>query len=88
MSENDLLLSHFAWKYLNTFDRKQLEEFDNLINRPSNDWDIYYWMMGKVITPEEYDTPVMNMLKAYIKNEQKEARYRQPPLQFEAEKDG
>lgn len=87
MTENGLLLSHFASRFLDTFDRAQLEEFDNLINKPSNDWDIFYWMMEKTETPMEYNTPIMNMLKEYIKNEQMEVRGRQPDLKFKEEKE-
>lgn len=25
---------------------KQLSLYDKLINQPTNDWDIYYWMTG------------------------------------------
>ncbi|XP_066932126.1 succinate dehydrogenase assembly factor 2-B, mitochondrial-like [Clytia hemisphaerica] len=80
MSENGLLLSNFASRYLKTFDSQQLDEFDNLINKPSNDWDLFYWMLEKDVTPKEYDTPIMDMLKKYCKNEEMEARYQQPDL--------
>lgn len=83
MSENGLLLSNFAATYLKDFSREQLDDFDTLINKPSNDWDIFYWILGKSETPEEFDTPIMNMLKKYIKNENMEARYHQPDLQFD-----
>lgn len=26
---------------------KQLQQYDRLINEPSNDWDIYYWATGE-----------------------------------------
>merc|ERR1711976_945447 len=47
MLENDLILSTFAGKYLNTFNEKQLDIYDDLINKPSNDRDLYYWATGK-----------------------------------------
>ena len=81
MSENGLLLSNFASRYLKTFDSQQLDEFDNLINKPSNDWDLFYWMLEKDETPKEYDTPIMDMLKKYCKNEEMEERYQQPDLE-------
>ena len=80
ISENGLLLGNFAAKYLQTFDNNQLENFDDLINKPSNDWDLFYWMLEKDVTPKEFDTPVMDLLKEYCKNEEMEARYQQPEL--------
>ena len=47
MLENDLLLSTFAAKYLDGMNDKQLSLYDNLINLPSNDWDIYNWATGE-----------------------------------------
>ncbi|XP_057292963.1 succinate dehydrogenase assembly factor 2, mitochondrial-like [Hydractinia symbiolongicarpus] len=83
MTENGLILSNFAAKHLNSFTKQQLDEFDVLINKPSNDWDIFYWIMEKDVTPDEYNTEVMNMLKKFTRNEKMELRYCQPDLQFE-----
>lgn len=80
ISENGLLLSNFAAKFLNGFDEKQLKEFDVLINKPSNDWDLYYWILEKQDTPVEFETSVMKLLKSYCKNEEMESRYQQPNL--------
>lgn len=41
------LFSLFAKRYLNTMSENQLQQYDRLINEPSNDWDIYYWATGK-----------------------------------------
>ena len=71
MLENGLLLSTFAEKYLNNFDDNSLELYDKLINQPSNDWDLYYWMIGNKPTPEEYDNEVMNLMKEHAKNEER-----------------
>ncbi len=59
---------------------KQLELYDTLINRPTNDWDIYYWATGKKPIPEEYQSEVMDMLKTHTSNENMESRLRQPDL--------
>lgn len=45
--EVSFLCSLFAKRYLNTMSEKQLQQYDRLINEPSNDWDIYYWATGK-----------------------------------------
>lgn len=71
MLENDLLLSTFAKKYLDNFTEDQTMMYDRLINSPSNDWDIFYWVVGKKPTPEEFNNEVMDLLKKHAKNEDK-----------------
>lgn len=44
-----LSCSLFAKRYLNTMSESQLQQYDRLINEPSNDWDIYYWATGEGI---------------------------------------
>jgi hypothetical protein len=39
--------STFAAEYLNKMTEAELEHYDFLINKPSNDWEIYYWAVGK-----------------------------------------
>jgi len=80
MLENDLLLSNFASTYLSKMNANDLDLYDKLINTPSNDWDIYYMAIGKIDTPEEYQHHIMDLLKQYVKNEQKQKRIRQPDL--------
>ena len=80
MLENGLILSTFAGKYLNSFNKEQLNLYDELINKPSNDWDIYYWATGVKETPKEFQNEIMDLLKRHVKNELKETRYRQPDL--------
>lgn len=46
MAENDILISTFAKRYLPDFNPQQLLMYDDIINKPSNDWDLYYWMTG------------------------------------------
>ena len=38
--------SAFADRFLASLSDKQLDAYDHLINLPSNDWDIYYWISG------------------------------------------
>uniref|UniRef100_A0A0B7BV86 Succinate dehydrogenase assembly factor 2, mitochondrial n=1 Tax=Arion vulgaris TaxID=1028688 RepID=A0A0B7BV86_9EUPU len=80
MLENGLLLSTFASKYLDTFTDGQLSSYDKLINQPSNDWDIYYWVTGVTATPEEFQSDVMDLLKKHARNEEKNFRICQPDL--------
>lgn len=79
MLENDLLLSTFASKYLPGFDVDQTVQFDRLINKPSNDWDIYYWATEKKPTPVEYENEIMRMLRQHVLNREREER-RMPDL--------
>ncbi|CAH2091870.1 unnamed protein product [Euphydryas editha] len=79
MLENDLLLSTFAKKHLDSFTEKQTIMYDRLINSPSNDWDIFYWIIEKKPTPQEFDNEIMDLLKKHAKNENKLA-LSQPPL--------
>lgn len=80
MLENGLILSTFADRYLNRFDLEQLILYDQLINKPSNDWDLYYWATGVKDTPPEFENSMMELLKNHVKNENREARFRQPDL--------
>jgi len=80
MLENGLLLSGFAAKNLHSMVEPQLTMYDRLINIPSNDWEIYYWATGVKETPEDFDHEVMDSLKQYVRNENREDRTRQPDL--------
>ena len=80
MLENDLLLSNFASTYLSKMNANDLDLYDKLINTPSNDWDIYYMLTGKIETPEEYQHHITDLLKTFVKNEQKQKRIRQPDV--------
>ncbi|XP_014671194.1 PREDICTED: succinate dehydrogenase assembly factor 2, mitochondrial-like [Priapulus caudatus] len=80
MLENDLVLSTFAAKYLNTFDSRQLTMYDHLINKPENDWDIYKWATGTKEAPEEFRNEILDLLMKHTRNEEKESRVRQPSL--------
>ncbi len=72
--------STFAASHLNHLSPFQLDQYDDIINRPSNDWQLYYWMVGREETPARYANEVMAMLKAHAKNEWRKVRIRQPDL--------
>ena len=74
------LCSCFANKHLALMSPQQLDQYDCIINLPSNEWDIYYWITGKNDVPEEYDNDVMKMMQEFVQNEHKEERLRQPDL--------
>lgn len=68
MLENGVILSSFADRFLNSFDAEQLDQYDRLINLPTNDWDIYYWATKTKPTPPEYETAVMHKLREHLKS--------------------
>ncbi|XP_077517124.1 succinate dehydrogenase assembly factor 2-A, mitochondrial-like isoform X4 [Amblyomma americanum] len=80
MLENDLILSTFAAKHLASFSVEQLQQYDRLINLPSNDWDIYYWATGVREVPPEFENEVMVLLQQHVRNEEREKRFKQPDL--------
>uniref|UniRef100_A0A667WT78 Succinate dehydrogenase assembly factor 2, mitochondrial n=1 Tax=Myripristis murdjan TaxID=586833 RepID=A0A667WT78_9TELE len=82
MLENCILLSLFAKRYLNTMSETQLQQYDRLINEPSNDWDIYYWATEAQPTPDVYQGEVMDMLKEFTKNRDQEQRLDAPNLEY------
>nr|XP_018916625.1 PREDICTED: succinate dehydrogenase assembly factor 2, mitochondrial-like [Bemisia tabaci] len=80
MLENGLLLSTFADRHLKSMTPALTEQYDRLINLPSNDWDIFYWATNVKPTPKEFDNEVMKMFKEHVKNTNREARYYQPEV--------
>ncbi|XP_060118256.1 succinate dehydrogenase assembly factor 2, mitochondrial [Heteronotia binoei] len=81
MLENCLLLSFFAKENLNRMNEQQLDFYDRLINEPSNDWDIYYWATEAKPVPEVFQNEVMEMLREFTKNRNREQRLQQPDLE-------
>lgn len=82
MLENCILLSLFAKRYLDTMSKTQLQQYDRLINEPSNDWDIYYWATEAMPTPEVYQGDVMDLLQEFTKNRNHEQRLDAPSLDY------
>ena len=64
--------STFADDHLHKFTPEQLDLYDTLINAPSNDWQLYYWMVGREDTPQEYDSEVLDLLKEHVRNPARE----------------
>ncbi|XP_049838056.1 succinate dehydrogenase assembly factor 2, mitochondrial-like [Schistocerca gregaria] len=80
MLENGLLLSTFAAKHLSNMTPELLQQYDRLINLPSNDWDLYYWVTGVKPTPAEFENDAMKLLKEHVQNKERQLRIRQPDL--------
>ncbi|XP_054826343.1 succinate dehydrogenase assembly factor 2, mitochondrial [Eublepharis macularius] len=82
MLENCLLLSFFAKQNLAQMNERQLDLYDRLINEPSNDWDIYYWATETKPAPEIFQNEVMEMLREFTRNKNREQRLQQPDLEY------
>lgn len=80
MLENCILLGTFAEKHLASFSPTQLKMYDRLINLPSNDWDIYYWVTGAKEIPTAFDNEVIHILKEYAHTRNKEIEFKQTKL--------
>ncbi|EDV28565.1 uncharacterized protein TRIADDRAFT_20085 [Trichoplax adhaerens] len=80
IKENDLLLSNFAHHFLHKMDNQQLDQYDRLLNESSNEWELYYWIIGTKSVPTEFDNEIMAMLQKYASNKDRETRFHQPPL--------
>ncbi|GAB1602363.1 succinate dehydrogenase assembly factor 2, mitochondrial [Argonauta hians] len=80
MLENGLILSTFASKHLNDLNEQQLMQYDSLINEPTNDWDIYYWVTGAKDPPEQFNNEIMALLQKFVKNDERASRLQQPDL--------
>ena len=63
-----------------SFSMLQLKLYDDIINKPSNDWDLYYWMTGASVVPVEFQNEVMDLMVEHAKNTRMEVRITQPPL--------
>lgn len=54
--------------------------YDFIINMPSNDWELYYWSVGRKPIPQEYSNEVMDLLVEHTRNKDKQSRIRQPDI--------
>jgi antitoxin CptB len=61
--EADLILGRFADKRLDKLGEAEALEFETLLEQA--DQDIYDWIIGRCVTPIEFDGPVMTALKAF-----------------------
>ena len=60
--EVDLIFGAFAAESLAGLDDAELDQFEALLEAP--DQEVYAWLRGHSMPPEEYDTPVFARLKA------------------------
>lgn len=41
--------SSFADEHLENMDKRQLSEFDRILNDSDSDWQLYYWITGQSV---------------------------------------
>ena len=63
MKETDLLLGHFAKSYLADLSDNDLSDFENLL--AAGDHWIYAWVTGNEAVPDDYNTPVLQLIKNF-----------------------
>lgn len=61
--EADLILGGFAKAYIETLTDEEVSMFEELLT--AKDHDIYAWITGNAPTPANYDTPLLDRLKAF-----------------------
>ena len=61
--EADLILGPFARTHASDLDPQSLDEFERLLDVP--DQDLYGWIVGLKPTPSEWETPLVQRLRAF-----------------------
>lgn len=61
--EADLILGGFVDRHARELSPAQLDVLEHLLDQP--DHDIYNWIVERTATPPEFDTEIMNMIKAF-----------------------
>ena len=63
--ENNLLLTTFAEQKLDTLSNSELDDYSAFLDE--NDWDIFYWLVGRKQIPEEYaNLTITKLLLAHV----------------------
>ncbi|WP_420565659.1 succinate dehydrogenase assembly factor 2 [Thalassobaculum sp.] len=61
--ETDLLLGAFADTHLGTLSDSDLDDYEHLLS--IEDPRLYTWITGQETPPEEFETPVLKMLRDF-----------------------
>jgi antitoxin CptB len=68
--ETDLIVGRFADAVIGSLDEPALDDFERLIEVPNA--DLYAWVSGEADVPENYDTAVLQRLKAFHRRDKEE----------------
>jgi succinate dehydrogenase assembly factor 2 len=69
ITENGIILSTFADKYLHKLNPEELNQYDKLINESNDDWSLYYWITGSESPPIEYQTPILDKIQHHARQQ-------------------
>jgi len=61
--EADMILGGFATKHMDTMSDEEVLMFEDLLG--AKDHDIYGWIMQTLPVPANYDTPLLERLRAF-----------------------
>jgi len=61
--EADMILGGYAKAHIGTMTDAEVIMFEDLLN--AKDHDIYGWIMGTLAVPANYDTPLLDRLRAF-----------------------
>ena len=65
--EMDILLGNFINKYVELFNKNELQQFDLILD--NDDGDIYQWILGKIDIPNRYQNRVFSLLLNNTQNQ-------------------
>lgn len=65
--EMDILLGNFINKYVELFNKNELQQFDLILD--NDDDDIYQWILGKTDIPNKYQNRVFFLLSNNTQNQ-------------------
>ena len=61
--EADMILGGFAKAHIDTMSDREVLVFEDLLG--AKDHDIYGWIMGTLAVPANFDTPLLERLRAF-----------------------
>lgn len=63
MHENDIMVGHFVQAHVANLSEEQLSQLEALL--AVNDVDIFRWITRRAVTPAEYETALMGMIRTF-----------------------
>ncbi|MFP3015297.1 MAG: succinate dehydrogenase assembly factor 2 [Wolbachia sp.] len=62
--ETDILLGHFALKYLDKFSLSELTEYEKIVDL--DDYELYCYITRKTNLPPELNSQIVNLIACFI----------------------
>ena len=53
LKELEFIFNRFAMANINQMEKKELDQYDDIINHPANEWLVFFWIMGVLKLPPE-----------------------------------